>query len=292
MINEGRFHRQILLFGREGQEKIEATSVAVVGASGTGSHVVQQLAYLGVCKFAIIDPDRVSRSNLNRLIGATEKDVVEARLKVEVARDAVQRVRPEAEITILPQSFVTNEGFKLIKRADFVFGCVDRDGARLILTELCSAYEKPYLDMATDTGLDEVGVSSGGRVLFSFAGRMCLVCKDELTQAEIRRDLSTPAQREAEDRLYGVPRNALGDEGPSVVSLNGILASAAVTEFMAFVTGLREPKEHLRYDGRAGILKVNKDQPLADCYFCKSARGKGAGADVERYIKEGVGRYL
>ncbi len=292
MIDERRFHRQLLLFGREGQEKIEATRVTVVGVSGTGSHVVQQLAYLGVRMFALIDPERISRSNLNRVVGATEEDADRRRLKVDVARDLIARIRSEAAVATLPESFITDEGFALIRRADFVFGCVDRDGARLVLTELCSAYERPYLDIATDIGSDEAGVLFGGRALLSYGGRMCLICKGELTQEEIRRDLSTPDQREADDRLYGVPRDALADRGPSVVSLNGVLASAAVAEFVAFVTSLREPKEHLRYDGRLGILKVNKDEPLQDCYFCKSVWGKAARADTERYIRQGTGRFL
>ena len=45
---DGRFSRNEALFGREGQEKIAATKVTIIGAGGLGSHIAQQLAYLGV----------------------------------------------------------------------------------------------------------------------------------------------------------------------------------------------------------------------------------------------------
>ena len=67
MDNSKRFDRQILLFGAAGQEKIAAARVAIVGLGGLGSHVAQQLAYLGVRSLVLVDGDCVTRSNLNRL---------------------------------------------------------------------------------------------------------------------------------------------------------------------------------------------------------------------------------
>lgn len=292
MIDEARFDRQLALFAKEGQEKIEGTIVAIIGAGGTGSHVIQQLAHLGVRQFSIVDADVVSKSNLNRLIGATEADVPAKTPKVDVAHRLISSIRSAAIATPVPATLISTDGYHAVVSADFVFGCVDSDGVRLILTELCSAYEKPYLDLATEVERDQHGVQFGGRTLLSHAGRMCLLCKNELNQAEITRDLSTPEQRAERDRNYGVPRSLLDRRGPSVVALNGLLASAAVIEFMAFVTRLRAPKEHLTYDGRQGILKHNRDPLPADCYYCRTLRGQGKMADVERYIRLGVGTYL
>src|SRR5438132_536319 len=74
LMTEDRFHRQELLFGREGQKRVESRGVAIVGAGGLGSHVAQQLAYLGTRHFLLVDADRVRVSNLNRLVGATQDD--------------------------------------------------------------------------------------------------------------------------------------------------------------------------------------------------------------------------
>lgn len=286
-MTESRFSRNELLFGREGQKRIEATRVAIVGAGGLGAHVVQQLAYLGVKTLSIIDGDKVSLSNLNRLVGATEHDV--GTTKVRVLERLIKAVRPEARVVVVNESFITEEGFSALKGSDFIFGCVDKDGARLVLTEFAAAYSKPYLDVATDAGND--GQSWGGRMVFMLPDGSCLYCRRELAQEEVRRDLFTPGELRVEERIYGVSREALGNTGPSVVSLNGILASVAVTEFMALVTGLRKPRTYLQYHGVFGILTTPSDPPMDDCYYCRTLYGKGEAADVERYIRQGVGKY-
>ena len=103
-MDKERFDRQILLFGVAGQEKISSTRVAIVGLGGLGSHVAQQLAYLGVQSFVLIDGDHVSRSNLNRLIGATEDDVRFNRLKVAVGARMIKAIQHDASIETLNQS--------------------------------------------------------------------------------------------------------------------------------------------------------------------------------------------
>lgn len=65
-----RFARQVALFGVGGQEKLRQTDVAVVGLSGLGSPLVQQLALLGVPRLRVFDPDELDETNRNRLVGA------------------------------------------------------------------------------------------------------------------------------------------------------------------------------------------------------------------------------
>ena len=91
--------------------------------------------------------------------------------------------------------------------------------------------------------------------------------------------------------MYGVGRRVLGRSGPSVVSINGVVASVAVTEFMVAVTGIRPPTRVLMYYGHMGRL-TKPPEPQGDCYYCKSIQGRGADADVHRYIREGVGAFL
>jgi hypothetical protein len=65
-----------------------------------------------------------------------------------------------------------------------------------------------------------------------------------------------------------VERGALGETGPMVVSINGVVSSLAVTEFMVFATGMREPVPHLIYRGHAGTVGRNDDPSEMGCYFC------------------------
>ena len=285
-MTNGRYDRQELLFGREGQDKLEAQTVAIVGLGGLGSHVAQQLAYLGVRAYALIDHDHATLSNLNRLVGATEDDARRSSLKTDIAERMIKTILPSARVTSLADTFISDEAFALLKQTDFVFGCVDHDGARLVLNEFCQAYERPYLDLASD--IDPETKDFGGRFLYS-DGRVCVSCRELLDERAVRLAFSTESQRQEEERIYGIRRGALGEAGPAVVSLNGIIASVAVTEYMVEITGVRPAYLHGEYKGMMGVL--TRDRNLADfgCYYCKSLRGQGAAADIEHYIREGWG---
>jgi hypothetical protein len=71
-----------------------------------------------------------------------------------------------------------------------------------------------------------------------------------------------------------------------------VVASLAVTEFMVAVTGLRLPQRVLTYHGQTGKVTVSRDEPAPDCYYCKAVRGRREGADVQRYLRAGVGSFL
>lgn len=266
-MDNQKFDRQIRLFGAAGQKQIADVQVAIIGLGGLGSHIAQQLAYLGVRSFVLIDGDRVTWSSLNRLMGANEDDARAQEYKVAVAARIIGKIEPEASLDTLEASFMCVEGYNLIASADFIFGCIDTDAHRLILNELCQIHSKPYMDVSTDIGVNH-GIWFGGRILFSTNGELCLSCKDLLNQEAIRTVFSTQGQREEEVRIYGVPVSAL-TTGPSVVSLNGILASVAVTEFMVEITGIRPAIRSIEYNGMMGRLTVDRDPPRPDCYYCK-----------------------
>lgn len=264
---EERYSRNEALFGPEGQEKISATKVTIIGVGGLGSHVAHQLAYLGVETLTPVDFDIVTASSMNRLVGAVDRDVAAKTKKVLVAKRMITAINPAAIVVPVDASIDTPEAEAAIASADVVFGCLDRDLPRLKLTELCSRYAKPLFDLATDTGGERDDLWYGGRVIFSNGGG-CLVCRNLLNQEEMTRDSMSPEEREAHDRIYGVDRDALGDTGPMVVSINGVVASLAVTEFMVFATEMREPVPHLIYRGHAATVGRNNDPPELGCYFC------------------------
>jgi hypothetical protein len=132
----------------------------------------------------------------------------------------------------------------------------------------------------------------GGRLMVRTGGDACVYCMDLLDREAVKRDLTSPERREEEDAMYGVRRDGLGDRGPSVVALNGTLASLAVVEFMVFVTGVpRLPKRLLRYDGNRGVVIEPRDPPKADCPYCTQG-GVGDGVDWRRHIRAGLGRWV
>lgn len=274
-----RYHRQELLLGKEGQQLLKVTSVAIVGLGGLGSHVAQQLAYLGTKTFSLIDAETAEITNLNRLIGASDNDL--NRLKVEIARALILGVEPEASIHPVATTLLSTQGFGAIRESDFVVGCVDRDDVRFVLNELCQAYEKPYLDLATD--FDPTDKSFGGRLVYA-DGRGCVVCMDALDPDAMRLAMRTDQQRREDDKIYGVRTGALEGVGPAVVSLNGIIASLGVTEFLAAVTGLRPANLYLEYRGTSGVVTRQTERVTTGCYYCAVVRGARESSDVERYV--------
>ncbi len=281
-MQNDRFARNIELFGDEGQRRLRATTVAVVGIGGLGTHVVQQLALLGVGGMALIDDEELDDSNRNRYIGAWHDDPVPGTPKTSLSRRLVHLIDPSIDVKEVPKPFKTESAFDAVAKADWVFGCVDNDGCRLIVNEVCCAHGKGLIDLATDV-VSEDKVRYGGRVCVC-NGDSCLYCLQEIDPAAAAQEMEDDAARKDRDAVYGVNRSVLGRSGPSVVSLNGVVASLGVTEFMVTVTGLRPPSRHLVYYGTSGKVVANQDDPLDNCYYC-SNRGRTADFNLERYLR-------
>ncbi len=267
MTAERRYSRNEGLFGTEGQAKVAGTKVTIVGLGGLGSHVAQQLAYLGVRMFALVDFDIVTESSMNRLIGASDADVSAATKKIDAAERMIHSISPAASVDRFDGRVADSGAEAPIAWSDVVFGCLDRDIHRLELTEVCARNRKVFFDLASDTGGGE-SLWYGGRVVLC-AGGGCLVCLKLLDQEQMALDQMDQRECGADQRIYGVARGALRGPGPSVVSVNGVVASLAVTEFMVHVTGLRAPAAQLTYRADLGTITKSLDRPAEGCYYCE-----------------------
>lgn len=268
VVSEGRFDRNVKLFGREGQDVIQSSKVAIVGLGGVGSHLAQGLTYLGVQQFVLIDDDVVTTSSLNRLVGATPEDANVGAPKVDVAKRMILSVEPDAKIEDLRDRAVSAQVAHVARGTDIVFGCVDSETPRLQLTELAANEGRPYVDCASDVDTSADGLRYGGRVQV-FTGDGCLSCLGELDQRMLRAEAASPDQLRAEEAIYGVPHRDLDGDGPSVIGLNGVVANVALTEAMCLLTGLRRPIRLLMYHAHFGIVSIPKREPDPDCYYCR-----------------------
>ncbi len=277
MEDDKRFDRSIRFFGHEGQERLRATRVGVVGAGGLGTHVLQQLALLGVGALVVLDPEELDNTNRNRYVSARHDDPVPGTLKVDIAERLVASLAPDIIVTKAPFSLTSNEALDALEHVTHVFGCLDHDALRLVLTEAAAAFRLPYVDAASEI-LPGHPPEFGGRVCVAWSGTACLSCMDELDPEEAQ-DTNVRRDRAA---VYGLPL-AQGEATPSVVSLNGIIASLAVTEFMVGVTGIRTPWPLLTYYGASGTVRVRTDARRG-CYYCKAVRDAGDRTAVRRHI--------
>ncbi len=144
---------------------------------------------------------------------------------------------------------------------------------------MSAAFQKPYLDVATDIHAEESPIHYGGRTIYA-SGAGCLYCLGAIHEEEVRRWMSTNEELAADERIYGKRR---AGESPSVVSLNGVLASAACTEFVVEMTGLRRANRWLEYDGTTGKMRVDTTAPAQWCPYCDSFRS-GTAEYLDRLL--------
>lgn len=265
-MSNDRYDRQIRLFGGDGQKRIADAHVVVLGAGGLASPLTQQLAYLGVMEFTVVDSDVVTGTSLNRLVGAGPDDV--GRHKVAVAEALIRAVQPDAKVTALPVDVPDDAVTAAVADAAVVVGCFDRETPRVIATDICSSAGVPYVDLATEVVATPGGAVFGGRIVVGTDGTGCVSCLDVLDNAELARERMTDEQRRVDDTLYGVERDALGGSGPSVVTLNSVVASLAATEMMCLLTGLRPVSRQLVYRGDLGTVGRPRETGRDGCPYC------------------------
>ena len=276
-----RFKRQIAAFGDLGQQRIVAERVGIVGGGGLGCFVGQSLVNLGVRRAVMVDHDTLTETNRNRWVLGFPADI--GAYKVDLIRRYMLAVDPAAEVVAIKENLRSRAALAELMKCSTIFGCVDNDGARLILTELCAAYRILYIDCASeiippkaDSPLD-----FGGRVVVARPGQFCLFCAGELDSEEAKmalEDSSVKAARVAHG--YGLGSEV---ESPSVVSLNGVVANLAVTEFMAMVARLREPAFKLTYRGMRGVVVSSQAERSLACYTCNVLNGIRDEVDIFRY---------
>lgn len=267
------FDRQARAFGIVGQQTLQRLRVAVVGLGGTGSLIAQQLAHLGVRHFILIDPDILESTNLNRVVNARPEDVGQP--KVEVAARYIQSFAQDASVFRMQGDVIRAKVAHELVNADFIFGCTDSHGSRAVLQQISYQYLIPCIDMGNTIVVADGRVAYVyGRVQLLAPGLACFTCSGLLDPNQVRRDMMTAFERQADPYLQGAHEPA-----PAVISLNGTVASLAVTMLLAVVTGIPMPARHLLYNALTATLRTVRAQPQADCYIC-SRSGAFARGDA------------
>lgn len=214
--------------------------VAIIGLSGGGSHVVQQLAHIGFKNLYLFDPDCIEDTNLTRLVGATAADVAAALPKIEIARRLVLAVQPTARVHGFQH--IWQDRAQDLKCVDLIFACVDSFLCRRDLEVLARRYRIPCIDIGMDVVQDQGGRRMYGQAVLSMPGGPCFFCQKLLTSQLL----------DQEGQRYG----AVGPR-PQVVWANGILASSAIGIAMDLLTGWSGSPgvcPFVSFDGNKGTL--------------------------------------
>jgi len=153
-----RYARHILLddFGIEGQERLLAARVLIVGAGGLGSPAALYLAAAGVGHLVLADDDNVELSNLQRQILHSTARVGQP--KAESGRAMLGELNPEITVTPLVARLDDAQLQKEVARADVVLDCSDNFATRHAINRACVAQRKPLVAGAAIRYAGQVGV--------------------------------------------------------------------------------------------------------------------------------------
>jgi adenylyltransferase/sulfurtransferase len=132
--------------GIEGQEKLKAARVLVVGAGGLGSPAALYLAASGIGTLGVVDCDRVDLSNLQRQILFDTGSV--ARLKAEAARERLKALNPEITIVAHTVELRAANVRNVLAGYDIVLDGTDRLATRYLVNDACVILGKPLVSAA------------------------------------------------------------------------------------------------------------------------------------------------
>jgi sulfur-carrier protein adenylyltransferase/sulfurtransferase len=132
-----RYSRHLLIpeVGLEGQSKLKAASVLVIGTGGLGSPVALYLAAAGVGRIGLVDYDVVDFSNLQRqVIHGTSKL---GELKVESARERMLDLNPDIQVQVYNEPFTSENAFRIAENYDILIDGTDNFPTRYLVNDVC-----------------------------------------------------------------------------------------------------------------------------------------------------------
>jgi len=140
-----RYSRQILLddIAIDGQQKLLASRVLIVGLGGLGSPAALYLAGAGVGTLVLADDDDVHLSNLQRQILFTTDDL--ARSKSQVTKQRLGRLNPDISLIALEQRLMGDALFEAVRSADVVLDCTDNMATRQAINAACVSSNTPLV---------------------------------------------------------------------------------------------------------------------------------------------------
>ncbi len=143
-----RYSRQILLpqIGLEGQQRLLAARVLIIGVGGLGSPVAMYLAASGVGHLVLVDYDMVELSNLQRQIVHTSDRL--GMHKVASAQHTLAALNPEVQVTAIAGQLDPEALVEQVQLADAVVDCSDNFATRFALNRVCVANKTPLISGA------------------------------------------------------------------------------------------------------------------------------------------------
>jgi hypothetical protein len=229
-----RQNRTVTAWGAAVQADLIRRRVLVIGAGSVGLDVALRLVASGLVNITIMDFDLVEERNLDRLVGATRRDVTLRRTKIHVASREAHRnataARPRIRVSDL--SICEPDGLLEALDHDIIFCCVDRPWPRAVLNSLAYTDLVPVIDggIAIDTHPDGTMRNATWRSHVVRPGRPCMVCTRQLDMGQVALEV----QGLLDDPSYIAGAAAQTPSGQNVAPLSISVTAALLAQYVSF----------------------------------------------------------
>ncbi|MDQ0612238.1 hypothetical protein QFZ83_006409 [Variovorax sp. W1I1] len=284
--SDGAFASRPMAFTSATREELGRLTTCVVGVSGTGSIVAEQLARLGFGRVQLIDFDEVESRNLNRILNSTLDDAQAQRPKVEVFERAISAFRGPGIAQPLNASIFNREAVLLASQADVVFSCMDSLEGRQIVDMLCAAFLLPLFDVGVSIPTrqgshDSKIVDVCARLDYVRPGGPTLRDRGIYSDSSLRAEyLRRTSQEDFARELAAGYIQGVAEEAPSVITLNMNAASDLVMEFIARTYPFRSANIDASAQRRISVVE-HEDELILESAFESAPNPLLARGDIE-----------
>lgn len=236
-----RYSRQLLLedIAVDGQQKLLASRVLIVGLGGLGSPAALYLAGAGVGTLVLADDDTVHLSNLQRQIVFTIDDIDQP--KSAITQQRLEKLNPDIELIALNERLQGQELHQQVKLADVVLDCTDNMATRQAINAACVEHKTPLITASA--------VGFGGQLM---------VIAPPWTHGCYRCLWPDDHEPERNCRTAGIV-------GPVV----GVMGTLQALEAIKLLSGMRVSQDSLRlFDARSGNWRSLIRARTVGCAVC------------------------
>lgn len=228
-----------MAFTSDMTRELSKLTACVVGISGTGSIVAEQVCRLGFGQVIGIDHDHVEEKNLNRILNTVRSDAEAKTSKVEAFADRANRYRVEPYFHGVKANLQSREAVIAASQADVIFCCVDTHKGRMLADRLSSAFLLPLFDVGvgipTRTSVEGAAIAEvNGVIDYVRPGGSSLLDRGVYTPATLQaEELAETDIRAYNEQVHAGYIDGLVEQAPSVIALNMRAGCACVMEFIA-----------------------------------------------------------
>ncbi|MDC1381913.1 molybdopterin-synthase adenylyltransferase MoeB [Candidatus Puniceispirillum sp.] len=243
-----RYARQAIMptMGEEGQEKLLAARVLVVGAGGIGAPVILYLAAAGIGAITIIDDDDIARSDLNRQIIYKDNDVGSS--KSRLAASAANALNPDVHISQLDFRLNSSNVKQLVTEHDIVIDCTDNAETRYLLGDSAHQCSRPLV----------------------FGGAVRMEGQVSVFQSSVKGQLSSPCYRCVFPAMPDVKQAPSCSEAGILGPVAGLVGTLQALETIKLILG--QPgtltKRLLLIEGAGSEFMEIQTTSRSDCSCC------------------------